>query len=151
MLTRRASISSVLYMILYTDTCYILSFSIIMLNTSLHNPNVKPKPDLDQFVSMVRGINDGGDLPRDLLESIFDSIKREPFKMTEDDGNELNTTFFNPDKEGWLWKQGKHSRKRADRHCKSPCACIYMYDITMLGWWFRSSNTRCFFICTIRW
>ncbi|KAG7256923.1 hypothetical protein CRUP_027382, partial [Coryphaenoides rupestris] len=27
-----------------TDTCYILSFAIIMLNTSLHNPNVKDKP-----------------------------------------------------------------------------------------------------------
>ena len=25
------------------DTCYILSFAVIMLNTSLHNPNVKTK------------------------------------------------------------------------------------------------------------
>ena len=25
------------------DTCYVLSFSIIMLNTGLHNPNVKDK------------------------------------------------------------------------------------------------------------
>ncbi|KAK1150502.1 cytohesin-4-like isoform X1 [Acipenser oxyrinchus oxyrinchus] len=32
-----------------TDTCYILSFAIIMLNTSLHNPNVKDKPGLDRF------------------------------------------------------------------------------------------------------
>lgn len=45
-----------------------LAFSIIMLNTSLHNPSVKNKPDIEQFVSMNRGINDGGDLPRDLLE-----------------------------------------------------------------------------------
>ena len=50
------------------DTCYVLAFSIIMLNTSLHNPSVKNKPDIEQFVSMNRGINDGGDLPRDLLE-----------------------------------------------------------------------------------
>lgn len=27
----------------YLDACYILSFSIIMLNTTLHNPNVKDK------------------------------------------------------------------------------------------------------------
>ena len=26
-----------------TDACYVLSFSVIMLNTSLHNPNVKDK------------------------------------------------------------------------------------------------------------
>lgn len=53
---------------MFVDTCYVLSFSIIMLNTSLHNANVKNKPDIEQFVNMNRGINDGGDLPRGLLE-----------------------------------------------------------------------------------
>jgi len=38
-----------------------------MLNTSLHNPNVKDKPSADRFFCMNRGINDGGDLPEDLL------------------------------------------------------------------------------------
>lgn len=38
-----------------------------MLNTSLHNPSVKDKPTVEQFISMNRGINDGGDLPRELL------------------------------------------------------------------------------------
>lgn len=51
-----------------TDTCYILSFSIIMLNTSLHNPNVKDKPPFERFVSINRGINDGADLPQELLK-----------------------------------------------------------------------------------
>lgn len=49
------------------DTCYVLSFAIIMLNTSLHNPSVKEKPTVEQFISMNRGINNGGDLPRELL------------------------------------------------------------------------------------
>jgi len=39
-----------------------------MLNTSLHNPAVKDKPTVDRFVTMNRGINEGGDLPRELLE-----------------------------------------------------------------------------------
>ena len=64
-----------------SDTCYVLSFAIIMLNTSLHNPSVKDKPSVDQFVSMNRGINDGGDLPRELLVSLYESIKTEPFKV----------------------------------------------------------------------
>lgn len=51
----------------FADTCYILSFAIIMLNTSLHNPNVKDKPTVERFISMNRGINEGGDLPEDLL------------------------------------------------------------------------------------
>jgi Sec7-like guanine-nucleotide exchange factor len=51
----------------FSDTCYVLSFAIIMLNTSLHNPSVKEKPAVEQFISMNRGINNGGDLPQELL------------------------------------------------------------------------------------
>jgi len=51
-----------------TDTCYVLSFAVIILNTSLHNPSVKEKPTLEKFIIMNRGINDGKDLPRDILE-----------------------------------------------------------------------------------
>ena len=36
------------------DTCYVLSFAIIMLNTSLHNPSVKDKPSVEQFITMNR-------------------------------------------------------------------------------------------------
>ena len=54
--------------LIVSDTCYVLSFAIIMLNTSLHNPSVKDKPTVDRFVAMNRGINEGGDLPRELLE-----------------------------------------------------------------------------------
>uniref|UniRef100_A0A9L0RY89 Cytohesin 4 n=1 Tax=Equus caballus TaxID=9796 RepID=A0A9L0RY89_HORSE len=50
-----------------TDTCYVLSFSIIMLNTSLHNPNVRDRPPFERFVSMNRGINGGSDLPEEQL------------------------------------------------------------------------------------
>ena len=85
-----------------SDTCYVLSFAVIMLNTSLHNPSVKDKPTVDQFISMNRGIDNGGDLPKELLVSLYDSIKTEPFKIPEDDGNDLMHTFFNPDREGKL-------------------------------------------------
>lgn len=125
-----------------SDTCYVLSFAIIMLNTSLHNPNVRDKPPVERFISMNRGINEGGDLPEELLrvriglwwacvggdervtasphfplclpfvwafplpQNLYDSIKNEPFKIPEDDGNDLTHTFFNPDREGWLLKLG---------------------------------------------
>jgi len=52
---------------MFLDTCYVLSFAIIMLNTSLHNPSVKDKPSVEQFIQMNRGINNGGDLPQELL------------------------------------------------------------------------------------
>lgn len=50
-----------------TDTCYILSFAIVMLNTTLHNPNVKDKLNLQRFLSMNQGINNGEDLPAEML------------------------------------------------------------------------------------
>ncbi|MGH0119441.1 UNVERIFIED_CONTAM: hypothetical protein FKN15_024184 [Acipenser sinensis] len=108
-----------------TDTCYVLSFAIIMLNTSLHNPNVKDKPPVERFIAMNRGINDGGDLPEDLLRNLYDSIKNEPFKIPEDDGNDLTHTFFNPDREGWLLKLGGRVKTWKRRWFILTDNCLY--------------------------
>ncbi|NXW00742.1 CYH3 protein, partial [Fregetta grallaria] len=66
-----------------TDTCYVLSFAIIMLNTSLHNHNVRDKPTVERFISMNRGINEGGDLPEELLRVSDSYLNRKAFKMME--------------------------------------------------------------------
>jgi cytohesin len=113
-----------------TDTCYVLSFAIIMLNTSLHNPSVKDKPTVEQFISMNRGINNGGDLSRELLESLYESIRTEPFKIPQDDGNDLMHTFFNPDKEGWLWKQGGRYKSWKRRWFILNDNCLYYFEFT---------------------
>uniref|UniRef100_A0A1S4LC97 Cytohesin 1, 2, 3, putative n=1 Tax=Ixodes scapularis TaxID=6945 RepID=A0A1S4LC97_IXOSC len=113
-----------------TDTCYVLSFAVIMLNTSLHNPSVRDKPSVEQFVSMNRGINNGGDLPRELLASLYDSIRQEPFKIPEDDGNDLMHTFFNPDREGWLWKQGGRYKSWKRRWFILNDNCLYYFEYT---------------------
>lgn len=113
-----------------TDTCFVLSFAVIMLNTSLHNPSVREKPTLDKFISMNRSINNGKDLPRDLLESLYESIKQEPFKMPEEDGNDLMLTFFNPDREGWLWKQGNRYRGWKRRWFILNDKCLYYFEYT---------------------
>ena len=43
------------------DSAYVLSYSIIMLNTDQHNPQVKRKMTLEQFVRNNRGTNGGKD------------------------------------------------------------------------------------------
>uniref|UniRef100_A0A3B3SSW0 Cytohesin 1 n=1 Tax=Paramormyrops kingsleyae TaxID=1676925 RepID=A0A3B3SSW0_9TELE len=114
-----------------TDTCYVLSFAIIMLNTSLHNPNVKDKPSVERFVAMNRGINAGGDLPEDLLRNLYDSIRNEPFKIPEDDGNDLTHTFFNPDREGWLLKlAGGRVKTWKRRWFILTDNCLYYFEYT---------------------
>ncbi|XP_032825845.2 cytohesin-3-like isoform X1 [Petromyzon marinus] len=112
------------------DTCYVLSVAIIMLNTSLHNPNVREKPGVETFISMNRGINAGGDLPEGLLRNLYDSIKNEPFKIPEDDGNDLTLTFFNPDREGWLLKLGGRIKTWRRRWFILTDNCLYYFEYT---------------------
>ncbi|MGH0124063.1 UNVERIFIED_CONTAM: hypothetical protein FKN15_034471 [Acipenser sinensis] len=113
-----------------TDTCYVLSFAIIMLNTSLHNPNVRDKTAVERFISMNRGINEGGDLPEELLRNLYESIKNEPFKIPEDDGNDLTHTFFNPDREGWLLKLGGRVKTWKRRWFILTDNCLYYFEYT---------------------
>lgn len=45
-----------------------------MLNTDLHNPQIKKRMSKKEFLKNNRGINDGKNLPDELLESIYDEI-----------------------------------------------------------------------------
>lgn len=80
------------------DTAFILAFSVIMLQTDLHNPSIKPekKMTIDAFIRQNRGISvDGGDLPADLLTGIFKRIQSHPFTLKEDDDARAATTDSN--------------------------------------------------------
>ena len=46
-----------------------------MLNTSLHNPSVKDKFSVEQFINMVRGIDQGGRYTVRHVNSINDVIR----------------------------------------------------------------------------
>lgn len=56
-----------------------------------------------------------------MLVSIYENIRGEPFKKPEDDGNDLMHTFFNPDREGWLWKQGGRVKSWKRRSVRQQC------------------------------
>ncbi|XP_063692050.1 cytohesin-2-like [Bolinopsis microptera] len=110
-----------------SDTCYVLAFSIIMLNTSLHNPSVKDKLSADQFVKMNNGINDGGDLPAQLLIDAYHSIKNTPFEIPEDDTQDFTITFYNPDKRGYLVKEGGKHKSWKKRYFVLTDNCLYYF------------------------
>eukprot|EP00434_Breviolum_minutum_P042048 symbB.v1.2.037409.t1/scaffold5514.1/size26277/1 len=64
-----------------SDTIFILAFSIIMLNTDLHNPGVKKKMCLEEFVRNNRGIDGGKDLPQYFLGDIFEAIRDDEIRL----------------------------------------------------------------------
>jgi brefeldin A-inhibited guanine nucleotide-exchange protein len=71
------------------DVAYVLAYSVIMLNTDAHNPMVKVKMSKSDFMRNNRGINDGGDLPTDFMEAIYDRIVNNEIKMKDEPGEGL--------------------------------------------------------------
>ena len=63
------------------DTAYVLAYSIIMLTTDLHSPQVKNKMTKEQYIRMNRGINDSKDLPPEYLSGIYDEIAGNEIRM----------------------------------------------------------------------
>ncbi|XP_054431057.1 IQ motif and SEC7 domain-containing protein 1 isoform X3 [Pteronotus mesoamericanus] len=68
------------------DTIFILAFAIILLNTDMYSPNVKPerKMKLEDFVKNLRGVDDGEDIPREMLIGIYERIRKRELKTNED-------------------------------------------------------------------
>ncbi|XP_023711339.1 IQ motif and SEC7 domain-containing protein 1 isoform X4 [Cryptotermes secundus] len=68
------------------DTVFVLAFAIIMLNTDLHTPNLKPerRMKLEDFIKNLRGIDDGADIDRDILVGIYERVKANEFKPGSD-------------------------------------------------------------------
>ena len=89
------------------DVAYIISFSILMLNTDLHNPSVplKNKMTVAEFIRNNRGINGGLDIPPEHLEGLYTRIKNDEIKMDMADMLESDVpAFMAPIMAGYLFK-----------------------------------------------
>ncbi|XP_037032871.1 IQ motif and SEC7 domain-containing protein 1 isoform X3 [Bradysia coprophila] len=69
-----------------SDTIFVMAFAIIMLNTDLHTPNLKPERRMrpDDFIKNLRGIDDCHDIDRDMLVGIYERVKANEFKPGSD-------------------------------------------------------------------
>ncbi len=70
----------------------------------------------------------------------FNSIKKEPFKIPVDDGNEFMLTFFNPIREGWLWKQGGRYKTWKRRWFILNDGCLYYFELTAVSIFVRRES-----------
>ncbi|XP_031639864.1 IQ motif and SEC7 domain-containing protein 1 isoform X1 [Contarinia nasturtii] len=69
-----------------SDTIFVMAFAIIMLNTDLHTPNLKPERRMrvEDFIKNLRGIDDCHDIDRDMLVGIYERVKANEFKPGSD-------------------------------------------------------------------
>lgn len=89
------------------DSVYVLAYSIIMLNTDQHNPQVRNKMTLEDFVRNNRGTNGGKDFALDYLTAIYHAIRGNEIVMPEEHEGELG---FN-----YTWKE---LLKKANQNCE---------------------------------
>jgi len=91
------------------DTAYVLAFSVIMLNTDAHSPQIVNKMTQEEFLRNNRGIGENGtDLPNEILSQLYQSIVTNEIKLEQRE-------FISSVQEGWLFKQGgriKNWKKR---------------------------------------
>ncbi|XP_043725582.1 ARF guanine-nucleotide exchange factor GNL2-like [Telopea speciosissima] len=71
------------------DAVFILCYSLIMLNTDQHNPQVKKKMTEEEFIRNNRAINGGKDLPREYLSDLFQSIANNAITLFGQSGSSL--------------------------------------------------------------
>ena len=111
------------------DSAYVLSYSIIMLNTDQHNPQVKRKMTLDQFIRNNRGTNGGADWPRETLENIFRGIVEDEIKLTDDAAPTLT-----PSRWADMMRQAERGRGRMMSIPEMEEACLYDADLFTVVW-----------------
>ncbi|CAL8069098.1 unnamed protein product [Calicophoron daubneyi] len=87
---------------------YVLSYAVILLNTTLHNANAKSQnlglAEEKTFVKTMLDFDDQTALPEDLVRKIYHEIKAEPLRAASDDG--LDGFTQNGIMKGWLMKLG---------------------------------------------
>ncbi|TGZ73215.1 hypothetical protein CRM22_001638 [Opisthorchis felineus] len=69
------------------ETVEVLAYSTLMLHTDLHNPNVRrfgQRMTQQEFINNNRGIDNGQDLPLELLCGIYHRVARHEFKTLPD-------------------------------------------------------------------
>ena len=60
------------------EAIYLLSYSLMILQTDLHNPQVKEKMKFEDFKKMTKGINAGEDIDGDYLKRLYKSVGENP-------------------------------------------------------------------------
>jgi brefeldin A-resistance guanine nucleotide exchange factor 1 len=64
-----------------------------MLNTDLHNPQVRKRMTIEDYQRNLRGVNDGSDFSPEYLQAVYDSIRKQEIVMPEEHTGQLGFEF----------------------------------------------------------
>ncbi|KAM9603287.1 PH and SEC7 domain-containing protein 2 isoform 2-T5 [Morphnus guianensis] len=67
------------------DGIHTLTCALMLLNTDLHGHNIGKKMSCQQFIANLDGLNDGKDFAKDLLKTLYNSIKNEKLEWAIDE------------------------------------------------------------------
>ncbi|XP_028804972.1 ARF guanine-nucleotide exchange factor GNL2-like [Neltuma alba] len=122
------------------DTVLILSYSLIMLNTDQHNPQVKKKMTEEDFIKNNRAINEGQDLPREFLSELYHSILSNPLLAPTSTNVDMNPSkwiqLINRSKVVQPFIQCDFDR----RMCRDMFACIAGPAVAALSTFFEHAD-----------
>lgn len=95
------------------DAAYILAYSIILLNTDAHSPQIKNRMTKADFIKNNRGINDGESLPEEFLSAIFHDIQGNEIRMKDEVDATINLPSMGPGLANVLANVGRDLQKEA--------------------------------------
>ncbi|KAG1879363.1 hypothetical protein C8R48DRAFT_588959 [Suillus tomentosus] len=75
------------------DAVYVLAYSVIMLNTDQHNPQIRKRMSIEDYQRNLRGVNDGTNFSPEFLQSVYDSIRKREIVMPEEHTGQLGFEY----------------------------------------------------------
>ena len=109
------------------DQAYILAFACVLLNSDLHNPVVKRRMTVDEFIGNVRGAVPETAIPDAKLREIYAEIKEKPFQFKTENSDEC-FALSAPRVKGKLEKKSSRwSSKWTTHFFVLTNSCIYYF------------------------
>ncbi|QRV74795.1 Sec7 guanine nucleotide exchange factor [Ceratobasidium sp. AG-Ba] len=106
------------------DAVFVLSYSVIMLNTDLHNPQNRKRMTFADYQKNLKGVNDGTDFDPDYLQSIYDGLRKREIVMPEEHMGQLGFDY--------AWKELLLRAKNAGEYvvCNTSAFDKQMFELT---------------------
>lgn len=100
-------------LITLVECAYLLAYSVILLNTDAHNPQIKKRMTKPDFIRNTRGINNGESLPDAFLSLIYDDIVNNEIRMKDEVEAGLTNASSGPGLANALYSVGRDLQKEA--------------------------------------